>query len=104
MDAQGESVRERDLRPLLGAMRSLSDGDFSARAGAESPGVLGEIAGMFNQIAARNEHLAAELKRVRREVAKNGRLDERVSASPGQGTWSTSVDETNQLIGLSRPR
>ncbi|WP_326690776.1 HAMP domain-containing protein [Streptomyces sp. NBC_01795] len=98
MDAQGESVRERDLRPLLGAMRSLSDGDFSARAGAESPGVLGEIAGMFNQIAARNEHLAAELKRVRREVAKNGRLDERVSASPGQGTWSTSVDETNQLI------
>ncbi|MGP3973521.1 HAMP domain-containing protein [Streptomyces sp. 8N114] len=97
-DPQGLAVRERDLRPLLGAMKSLSDGDFSARAGVESQGILGEIAGTFNQIAARNEHLASELKRVRREVAKNGQLDERVSASPGQGAWSTSVDEANQLI------
>ncbi|MGP3985886.1 HAMP domain-containing protein [Streptomyces sp. 3N207] len=97
-DPQGLAVQERDLRPLLGAMKSLSDGDFSARAGVESQGILGEIAGTFNQIAARNEHLASELKRVRREVAKNGQLDERVSASPGQGAWSTSVDEANQLI------
>ncbi|WP_247746592.1 HAMP domain-containing protein, partial [Streptomyces oryzae] len=98
MDPQGHCVRERDLRPLLGAMRSLCDGDFSARAGVDAEGLLGEIAGAFNQIAARNEHLASELKRVRREVAKNGRLDERVTASPGPGAWNTSVEEANQLI------
>ncbi|WP_314174053.1 HAMP domain-containing protein [Streptomyces winkii] len=103
-EPQGRSVREGELRPLLGAMRSLSDGDFSARAATDSEGVLGEIAGVFNQIAARNEHLSAELGRVRREVGKKGRLDERISASPGQGSWSTSVDEANQLIeALAHP-
>ncbi|UNZ21574.1 HAMP domain-containing protein [Streptomyces sp. 891-h] len=97
-DPQGICVRERDLRPLLGAMRALSDGDFSVRVGNESEGVLGELAGTFNQIAARNAHLTSELGRVRREVAQGGRLDERVRASPGQGEWSTSVDEANRLI------
>ncbi|NLU73130.1 HAMP domain-containing protein [Streptomyces sp. HNM0575] len=79
-------------------MRSLSDGDFSVRAPAGGEGVLGEIAGAFDQIAARNEHLASELRRIRQEVAKEGRLDERMSASPGQGSWATNVDEANQLI------
>ncbi|WP_246530646.1 HAMP domain-containing protein [Streptomyces bathyalis] len=97
-EAQGQSIREADLRRLLGDMRSLSDGDFSVRASAESEGILGEMAGVFNQIAARNDHLTTELRRVRREVAKEGRLDERISASPGPGSWSTNVDEANQLI------
>ncbi len=97
-DPQGRSVSESDLRPLLGVMRSLCDGDFSARAATEKEGILGEIAGAFNQIAARNDHLATELRRVRREVAKEGRLDERISASPGPGSWTTNVDETNQLL------
>ncbi|SCK45604.1 HAMP domain-containing protein [Streptomyces sp. WMMB 322] len=97
-DPQGQPIREADLRHLLGAMRSLNDGDFSARAAPESEGVLGEVAGVFNQIVTRNEHLATELRRVRRAVAKEGHLDERVSASPGPGSWATNVDETNQLI------
>ena len=97
-EPHGQSVRSADLRPLLGALRSLNDGDFSVRSATDGEGVLGEIAGVFNQIAARNEHLAGELKRVRHEVAKEGQLDERISASPGQGAWATNVDDANQLL------
>jgi signal transduction histidine kinase/HAMP domain-containing protein/DNA-binding NarL/FixJ family response regulator len=91
-------VRTAELWPLLGAMNSLRDGDFTVRVEGVHEGVLAEMAGVLNQIGARNAHLAAELQRVRREVVRQGRLDERIAASPGQGAWATSVDATNQLL------
>ncbi|WNO76615.1 HAMP domain-containing protein [Streptomyces sp. AM8-1-1] len=91
-------VRSSDLRPLLTALQSLRDGDFTARVDRAEEGILTEIAGMFNQIAVRNEHLIGELQRVRREVVRHGRLDERLSASPGQGSWVTGVDSANTLL------
>ncbi|MFE6128721.1 HAMP domain-containing protein, partial [Streptomyces sp. NPDC056437] len=91
-------VRGSDLRPLLNALQSLRDGDFTARVDRAEEGILTEIAGMFNQIAVRNEHLIGELQRVRREVVRHGRLDERLSASPGQGSWVTGVDSANTLL------
>ncbi|MGH3313014.1 MAG: HAMP domain-containing protein, partial [Streptomyces sp.] len=97
-DPNGQSVRAADLRPLLGALRSLCDGDFSVRVASEDEGVLGELTGVFNRIAARNEHLSDELARVRREVVRHGRLDERVTASPGQGAWTSSVNDANNLV------
>jgi methyl-accepting chemotaxis protein len=87
-----------ELRSLLAAMNALCDGDFTVRMDATGEGVLGEMAGMFNQLAARNAHLAAELQRVRREVVRQGRLDERITASPGQGAWAASVDDANHLV------
>ncbi|GDY41841.1 hypothetical protein SANT12839_027230 [Streptomyces antimycoticus] len=56
------------------------------------------MAGVFNQLVLRNAHLAEELQRVRREVVRQGRLDERITASPGQGAWTTSVDAANHLL------
>ncbi len=97
-DPDGQSVRSAELRPLLGALRAMSDGDFSVRAEAGAEGVMGEMAGVFNQIAARNEHLSSELRRVRNEVAKQGQLDERMTASPGQGAWANTVEDANQLV------
>src|SRR5690348_10415375 len=94
----GHWVRTAELWPLLGAMNSLRDGDFTVRVEGVHEGVLAEMAGVLNQIGARNAHLAAELQRVRREVVRQGRLDERIAASPGQGAWATSVDATNQLV------
>ncbi|MFD3437173.1 HAMP domain-containing protein [Streptomyces sp. NPDC058685] len=93
-----DCVRSRDLRPLLIALQSLRDGDFTARVDAAEEGILTEIAGLCNQIAVRNEHLVGELQRVRREVVRHGRLDERLSASPGQGSWVTGVDSANTLL------
>ncbi|WP_327242323.1 HAMP domain-containing protein [Streptomyces sp. NBC_01320] len=94
----GQWVRTAELRPLLAALNSLCDGDFTVRVQGADEGVLAEMAGVFNQVSARNAHLAEELQRVRREVVRQGRLDERIAASPGQGAWATSVDAANQLV------
>ncbi|WP_233416303.1 HAMP domain-containing protein [Streptomyces sp. N35] len=79
-------------------MTSLRDGDFRVRAPEGSTGVSAELAAVFNQIADRNQHLASELARLRREIVRHGRLDERVAASPGQGSWSTTVADANIVV------
>ncbi|MGW2642383.1 HAMP domain-containing protein [Streptomyces sp. NPDC001348] len=79
-------------------MSSLCDGDFTVRMGSLPEGVLAEMAAVFNRVVTRNAHLASELERVRREVVRQGRLDERVTASPGPGGWTTSVDAANTLL------
>ncbi|MET8681484.1 HAMP domain-containing protein [Streptomyces sp. NPDC004647] len=94
----GQWVRAGELRPLLAAMHALCDGDFTVRVDGSDEGVLAEMAGVFNRIVARNEHLAGELQRVRRDVVRQGRLDERISASPGQGGWAESVEASNALM------
>ncbi len=94
----GEWVHVAELRPLLAAMNSLCDGDFTVRMGSAPEGILADLAGVFDQITTRNAHLASELERVRREVARQGRLDERLAASPGSGGWTTGVDAANALL------
>ncbi|MGW7527337.1 HAMP domain-containing protein [Streptomyces sp. NPDC054783] len=79
-------------------MHALCDGDFTVRANIAGEGLVGEMAGVFNQLVTRDAHLSTELQRVRREVLRHGRLDERLAASPGQGAWTTSVDAANQLV------
>ncbi|MFD4262779.1 HAMP domain-containing protein, partial [Streptomyces sp. NPDC058534] len=91
-------VRGTELDPLLTALKSLRDGDFTVRVNGVREGAPTEIADLINQLAARNEHLVGELQRVRREVVRHGRLDERLSASPGQGSWVTGVDSANTLL------
>ncbi|MFD9817053.1 HAMP domain-containing protein, partial [Streptomyces sp. NPDC059080] len=79
-------------------MRALCDGDFSARVTGEPDGVLAEVAGVFDQIVARNAHLAGELQRVRHEIIREGRLDERIAPGPGQGDWAVNVDAANTVL------
>ncbi|MGH3380001.1 MAG: HAMP domain-containing protein, partial [Actinoallomurus sp.] len=79
-------------------MPALRDGDFRVRLPAEHEGITADLARAFNQIADRNQHFADELNRVTREVARHGRLDERLSSSPGQGAWTASVESANTLI------
>ncbi|MGW2556562.1 HAMP domain-containing protein [Streptomyces sp. NPDC001635] len=79
-------------------MHALCDGDFTVRVHGPDRGIAAEMAGVFNQIVARNQHLAGELHRVRGEFVRRGRLDERLTASPGQGAWVTSVDAANTLL------
>ncbi|MFD0065550.1 HAMP domain-containing protein [Streptomyces sp. NPDC127574] len=102
----GQWVRTSELRPLLATMRALCEGDFTARSdGSPEEGeaapkdpVVAEMGAVLNQIIARNDHLATELQRVRHEIIRRGRLDERISASPGAGTWTTNVEAANTAI------
>lgn len=94
----GDWIRALELRPLLAAMTALRDGDFGVRLPETYEGMPAELAAIFNQVAVRNQHLTDELLRVRREVVRHGRLDERLAASPGQGAWQAGVTSANTLI------
>ena len=88
-----------DLRPLLNALQALCDGDFTARVDGAEEGDAGRD-GRHVQPDRRAQRASgsARLQRVRREVVRQGRLDERLTASPGQGSWATSVDAANTLL------
>ncbi|WP_458243708.1 HAMP domain-containing protein [Streptomyces sp. MAI_2237] len=92
-----EQVRASELRPLLAAMTAARDGDFT-KVPETGHGMVAELTAVFNQIADRNMHFNREVQRVKRELVRHGRLDERLSASPGQGAWATRVTDVNQLL------
>ncbi len=92
------SYTESDLRPFLETLIMWRDGNFRRRVPHAPPGMLSEIRLLLNEVADRREHLANELNRVRREVVKEGRFNERLSPGPGVGLWSESVDSVNDLI------
>ncbi|MEV5411958.1 HAMP domain-containing protein [Thermopolyspora sp. NPDC052614] len=89
---------ESDLRPLLDTLITWRDGDFRRRVPHAPPGILSEIRMLLNEIADRREHLTNELLRVRREVVKEGRFGERLTPSPGVGSWAEGVESVNALI------
>ncbi|MEU6054397.1 HAMP domain-containing protein [Streptomyces xanthochromogenes] len=91
-------VRASELRPLLAALTALRDGDFRVRLQEVHEGLPAELAALFNQVAARNQHVTDELMRVRREVVRHGRLDERLAASPGAGAWTAGIGHANSLL------
>ncbi len=87
-----------ELQRILGALRALRDGDFAVRIEDPNGGITAEIAEVFNQVVVRNQHLTSELLRVHNEFVRYGRLEERLTASPGTGAWSASVDSANALL------
>ncbi|MFE7842057.1 HAMP domain-containing protein [Streptomyces sp. NPDC057474] len=90
-------IRASDLRALIAAMTAARDGSFTKIPEA-GPAPVAELCALFNQIIDRSTHFGTEVQRVRRELVRHGRLDERLSASPGQGAWATRVDDVNQTL------
>ncbi|SNT46106.1 HAMP domain-containing protein, partial [Streptosporangium subroseum] len=97
-DVEERRYSESDLQPILQTLITWRDGDFRRRVPHAPPGILSEIRLLLNEVADRREHLANELHRVRREVVKEGRFGERLTAGPGVGSWAESVDSVNSLI------
>ncbi|MFG2953055.1 HAMP domain-containing protein [Streptomyces sp. NPDC048291] len=105
-------LRASALRPLLAAMTAARDGDFTkvpetgndrtdGAGGPDGPGgewIVAELTAVFNQIMDRGIHFNTDLRRVKRELVRHGRLDERLSASPGQGAWTSRVNDVNQVL------
>ncbi|WP_330283489.1 HAMP domain-containing protein [Streptomyces sp. NBC_00588] len=92
-----EQIRASELRTLLAAMKAARDGDFK-KVPETSHGIVAELTAAFNQIVDRSVHFNGEVQRVKRELVRHGRLDERVSASPGQGAWTSRVNDVNQIL------
>jgi len=78
-------------------MTAARDGDFS-KVPETGHGLVADLGTAFNQIMDRNAHFNSEVQRVRRELVRHGRLDERLAASPGQGSWTSRVNDVNQLL------
>ncbi|MGW7256178.1 HAMP domain-containing protein [Streptomyces sp. NPDC054834] len=89
--------RASELGPLLAAMTAARDGDFT-KVPETGHGIVAELIAVHNQIMDRSVHFNSEVQRVKRELVRHGRLDERVSASPGQGAWTSRVNDVNQIL------
>src|SRR5262245_20448293 len=70
---------------ILEALRAVARGDFSVRLPAGEPGLAGQLFDTVNEIVELNEHVAAELHRIRRAVGHEGRFGERAVIGAAQG-------------------
>ncbi len=87
------------LKELLQIVKAVRQGDFSVRAPVIDEGVVGEIGEVLNDIIELNENMANEFKRVSCIVGQEGRMTERASISSVKGSWATSINSVNSLIG-----
>jgi HAMP domain-containing protein/signal transduction histidine kinase/DNA-binding response OmpR family regulator len=97
-------VDDPALARLEAAMRAAAAGDFSVRLPARRKDDVGRLESAYNQMAARNAALEAELVRVAEIIGREGRMTERARLHGAGGAWSTSIDSVNGLIDdLVRP-
>ncbi|HEV7935045.1 MAG TPA: HAMP domain-containing protein [Actinomadura sp.] len=89
---------DADLEPLLRALAALRDGDFRAVGEIEGEGAVAEAVAILDEVSGRGRHLVGELTRVRREIGREGRLDERLSLGLGSGSWATGLEAANALV------
>ncbi|HEX7954085.1 MAG TPA: HAMP domain-containing protein, partial [Burkholderiales bacterium] len=93
-----------DHREILRALRAFKRGDFSVRMPSDLTGIDGEIAEAFNDIIEMNETMTGEFARIRDQVGKDGKINQRARMPAAAGSWVDCVDSVNTLIGdLVRP-
>ena len=93
-----------DLVAILGSLQTMRDGDFSVRLPGSWVGLAGKIADTFNEIAAVNQQMATELKRVGQVVGKKGKTRERTRFHESRGAWGEMETSVNTLVDdLLRP-
>src|SRR5215510_9671091 len=93
-----------DASTLLTVLKAVRKGDFSVRLPDDWTGLPGKVADTFNEVVEMNERLAAELARLAVVVGRNGKIEERASLGPVQGSWSDAVTAVNSLVtNLAQP-
>ena len=93
-----------ELSLVLASLQSMRDGDFSVRLPGNWTGLSGKIADTFNEIAATNQQMSQELKRVGQAVGKEGKTRERIRLHQSRGAWGEMGISVNTLTDdLLRP-
>ena len=93
-----------DLVVILSALQTMRDGDFAVRLPGSWTGLAGKVADAFNEIAASNQQMAQELRRVGNAVGKEGRTRERTRFTESRGSWGEMEVSVNTLVeDLLRP-
>ena len=97
-------VDEASLERVEQALRAAAAGDFSIRLPGRRRDTVGRLESAYNQLAARNAALEAELIRVGRIIGREGRMTERARLHGARGAWRSSIESLNGLIDdLVRP-
>ena len=93
-----------DMAVILTSLQTMRDGDFTVRLPGTWVGLAGKIADTFNDIAAANQHMSQELKRVGQVVGKQGKTRERTRFHESRGAWGEMEVSVNTLVeDLLRP-
>nr|WP_218110214.1 HAMP domain-containing protein [Oligoflexus tunisiensis] len=94
------SMAHRDeIERLVEVLMAVKQGNFSVRLEYNKGDILSRAGELLNDIIGLNEHLSTELLRVGKIVGQEGRMTERASVGPAKGSWASSVQSVNQLIG-----
>jgi HAMP domain-containing protein/signal transduction histidine kinase/CheY-like chemotaxis protein len=97
-------VEDPSLTRIEHALRAAADGEFGVRLPARRKDDIGGLEAAFNDLAARNAALEAELVRIGQIIGREGRMTERARLDGARGGWSTTIDSVNGLIDdLVRP-
>src|SRR5947199_60628 len=100
----GTNGADVELSLVLASLQRMRDGDFSVRLPGNWIGLSGKIADTFNEIAATNQQMSQELKRVGQAVGKEGRTRERIRLQESRGAWGEMGVSVNTLTDdLLRP-
>jgi methyl-accepting chemotaxis protein len=84
------------LQPILAALKTLKNGDFTHRLPVED-NELNEVHQAFNELADFNQYFASDLIRMAREVGIEGKLDSQVTIDEATGHWQELVNSINLM-------
>jgi len=89
---------------MLKALQAILEGDFSLRLELGRDDVMGEIAGLYNELADMNGRVTDEFIRISNVVGREGNMAERASVTGLKGGWQAKIESLNSLIvNLAQP-
>ncbi|MFD4917127.1 HAMP domain-containing protein [Streptomyces virginiae] len=94
---QRPELGEEALRRLLDGLTAVRDGDFTTRLPADSEGLLGEIATVYNGMVEQLSLVTSEVTRVAREVGGQGLLGGHAQVHRVSGIWQELATGVNTM-------
>jgi HAMP domain-containing protein/CheY-like chemotaxis protein/signal transduction histidine kinase len=96
--SNGNGTRQLEMRRLLAGLKDMCGGDFSVRLPDSADPMMNDIIDEFNAIAARNQAVTTELRRVATTVGSEGRMHDRAFVPEVEGGWRSMIGSVNSLI------
>ncbi|MFE9479039.1 HAMP domain-containing protein [Streptomyces spororaveus] len=94
---QRPELGEEGLRRLLDGLTAVRDGDFTTRLPADSEGLHGEIATVYNGMVEQLSLVTSEVTRVAREVGGQGLLGGHAQVDRVSGIWQELATGVNTM-------
>src|SRR6266480_1222673 len=100
---QGNGADAIDSKVALRVLASVQRGDFAVRMPTEWSGSAGKVAAAINEIIESNQRLEREIRRLSRNVGKEGQV-KRAAVGHSGGAWAATLDAVNDLVeDLAQP-